>query len=145
MKTPDPQQYKKVQGLFIGDEIYYSTRWESDLLDAAIFLHIDRPTPRETIEIRVEQEFLQPSDVRQLIRELQEWLQLVESGERYPEYRGYNPSQRVHFKDDTSGLTLCGLRTSLNTHRSAVLTPLCPNCNERRHELEQQPPQPMQE
>lgn len=120
--------WHKVEGIFEGDHLYRANRWVSDLLNVGVVLYptaLDKPL----IEIDAQLEECSLEDVRQVIRELTEWVETLESGEFYPEYRGFDPVARWHYQGERSDTTLCGVPWEGLKAKKSPKTQ-CPNCHE---------------
>ena len=114
------------------DALYVANRWESDYLTAWLCRSPYSPAGAPAadlayIDIAADEYTLE--EVRALVDELTSWLHAVESGERYPEIRGYDPAQVVHLTRPTPKAPLCGavLPADYRMNRTA---PVCPNCQD---------------
>lgn len=114
------------------DTFHVANHWESDYLTAWLYRYPYPPAGAPTtdmayIDIAADEYTLE--EVRALVGELTSWLHAVESGERYPEIRGYDPAQVVHLTRPTPNAPLCGavLPADYRMNRTA---PVCPSCQD---------------
>ena len=140
METLDLSKWHKVEGMFESDYIYRANRWESDLLGASL-VFCPGKSEQAGIEINAQLEDCTAEDIQQLVRELTEWVNTLESGEIYPEYRGFDPVTRWHRPGEHSDLTLCGVPWGRMREKPAPPVE-CPNCREIFHEATAPPPLP---